>query len=192
MFDFFKTKVPKHGDTTTSAPPSSGAANSTQQRGNIRRELVRVVLKDTLRLHGVPLDWLACEVSSVTRSGGDADLRVELVIMKWQEKLLRYIPALSQQLLLGLDRFDPTVDHSRYLVSWRFSPDCGCPFMQMPEPVYWLKNRPTPSPTPGPASILDRRQFPRGPKKEPVLDAWPRGQDAPVSNFAPTDVSPLR
>ncbi len=192
MFDFFKTRVPRHGDPTASGPPSLGPANSTQQRGNIRRELVRVVLKDTLRLHGVPLDWLACEVSTVARSGSEEELRVDLVIMKWQEKLLRYIPALSQQLLLGLDRFDPSVDHSGYQVSWRFSPDCGCPFMQMPEPAYWLKNRPTPSPTPGPVSVLDRRQFPRAPKKEPVLDAWPRAKDAPVSNFAPTDVSPLR
>ena len=191
MFDFFKTKTPKTGETPASMLPGSGTGNSTQQRSNIRRELVRVVLKDTLRLHGVPLDWFACEVSVVARSTGAEELRIELVIMKWQEKLLRYIPALGQQLLFGMDRFDPTVDHSGYTVSWRFAPDCGCPFVQMPEPPYWQKNTLTPPP-PQPLALLDRRHGPRGPKQEPVLGVWPRSSNAPVSNFAPTDISPLR
>lgn len=194
MFDFFKTKRSSISEPSVSVLPTSGPTPSTQQGGSIRRELVRVVLKDTLRLHGVPLDWLGCEVSVVSRSSGVEELRVELVVLHWREQLVRYAPALQAQLLLGLDRFDPAEDHSGYIISWRFSPDCGCPFVEMPEASYWLKKRPSPTPTPTPTeplSMFDRRQSPRE-ARQPVLEPWPQTPAQPQDNFAPTNISPLR
>ena len=49
-----------------------------------------MVLKDTLRVHGIPAGWIGCEVSvSQDKSGGE-DLVVQLIIMKWNEALLRF------------------------------------------------------------------------------------------------------
>ena len=53
MFEFLKSKRPNNERPSRIAPVSA-TPNSTQQRGNVRRELIRVVLKDTLRLHGIP------------------------------------------------------------------------------------------------------------------------------------------
>ena len=189
MFEFFKKrKLPKSGPAATTAPAATAPA-STQQHTHIQRELVRVVLKDTLRQHGVPAGWIGCEVLVSPKRVSDEDLIIQLVILKWNEALLRYAPALERQLLLDLDRFDPTVNHSNYMVSWRFAPDCGCPSMQMPDPKFWLQAA-HPAPPPEPVAILDRRRSRRAKRPEKLDAPGPAYDDSP-QNFAPTKRAPL-
>ncbi|MDO8262069.1 MAG: hypothetical protein Q7T21_02480 [Gallionella sp.] len=188
MFDFLKSKRSKNKHTPNVAPVSV-TPNPSLQRSDVRRELIRVVLKDTLRHHGIPFGWLACEVIIIARTPGEEELNIQLVVMKWNELLLRYAPALQQQLLLGLDRFDPLVDHSKYIVSWRFSPDCGCPFAVMPEKSAWLQSV-SPQAEEEPLPILDRRHK-RRPPKAPLRDTTPSAaHDQPVG-FSPTQIAPL-
>ena len=78
---------------------------------------MRVVVKDTLRMHGIPIEWLGCETLIVRRSNKTDEVHIQVVMLKWNEKLLRYAPALEQQLRHELDRMDPTVDHSKYIIS---------------------------------------------------------------------------
>ena len=189
MFDFFKAKPPKSGRAATTTP-AAAAPTSTRQHTHIQRELVRVVLKDTLRQHGVPAGWIGCEVLVAPKRVSDEDLIVQLVILKWNDALLRYAPALERQLLLDLDRFDPTVNHSKYMVSWRFAPDCGCPLMEMPDPKYWA-HAAHPVPAPEPVAILDRRRS-RRPKRPEKPDLPGPAYDDSPQNFAPTKLSPLR
>lgn len=189
MFEFFKTKLPKSGQTAT-APPLATPPGNTQQHSHVQRELVRVVLKDMLRQHGVPGSWLGCEVLVSPKRVSDEDLVIQLVILKWNEALLRYAPALERQLLLDLDRFDPSVDHSRYLVSWRFAPDCGCPVSEMPDPKFWLQAA-HPAPPVEPIAILDRRRSKRA-KRTQKFDLPDSDYDNLPQNFAPTEPAPLR
>src|SRR5450830_1392619 len=162
MFSFLKTKRPAN-DNQASIAPDSALPNTASQNQTIRRELIRVVLKDTLRLHGIPFGWLACEVIVITRSASEEHLHIQLVVIKWSEQLLRFAPALQQQLLLGLDRFEPAIAHSSYIVSWRFSPECDCPFTNMPDPNAWLGNTKIQA-TEEPMSVLDRRKTKRPPQ----------------------------
>jgi len=180
MFSFLK---PKRADNRPqhSALPTSVSPNSSMQPTNLRRELIRVVLKDTLRLQGIPFGWLACEVLIIPREPGEDAVHIQLIVMKWNEKLLRYALALQHQLLLGLDRFDPLVDHSKYIVSWRFSPNCGCPFTKMPDPKTWLQSD-APQTADEPLSVLDRRHA-RRPAAEPEKHS---------DDYLPTQLTPLQ
>lgn len=189
MFGFLKSKRSESRHTPSVAPVSA-TPNPSLQRSDVRRELIRVVLKDTLRLHGIPFGWLACEVTIIARAPGEEELHIQLVVMKWNELLLRYAPALQQQLLLGLDRFDPLGDHSRYIVSWRFSPDSGCPFAVMPDRNVWLQSV-LPQADKEPIPILDRRHKRRAPNA-PTLDLPPPGARGHSPGFMPTEVIPLR
>ncbi|NMM12988.1 MAG: hypothetical protein HHJ17_05510 [Rhodoferax sp.] len=189
MFDFLNKKHPKN-EPPSSVSPISVTPSGSQQHSNVQRELIRVVLKDTLRLHGIPLNWLACEVILIARAPGDEELHIQLVVMKWNEQLLRYATALQQQLLHGLDRFDPSVDHSRYIVSWRFTPDSGCPAVAMPDPKVWLQSTLPPA-NEVPASVLDRRSSRRAPNA-PALSPSPSGTPAPSPDFSATQMSPLQ
>ena len=191
MFGFFKAK-PAKPDRARATPPAGASPPpvSTRQHTHIQRELVRVVLKDTLRQHGIPGGWVGCEVLAAPKWASDEDLFVQLVILKWNEALLRYAPVLERQLLLDLDRFDPTVNHSRYVVSWRFAPDCGCPSVEMPDPTFWLKAA-HPAPPPEPVAILDRRRSKRV-KRTEKFDLPNSTYDNLPQNFAPTEPAPLR
>lgn len=190
MFEFFKAKPPKSGRSANTTPAATTPPTSTRQHTHIQRELIRVVLKDTLRQHGVPAGWVGCEVLVPPKQVSDEDLIVQLVILKWNDALLRYAPALERQLLLDLDRFDPTVNHSRYMVSWRFAPDCGCPLMEMPDPKFWTQTT-QPVPAPEPVAILDRRRS-RRPKRPEKPDLPSPATDNSSQNFAPTRRAPLR
>jgi len=185
MFEFLKKK-PSQSMDTSSTPPSALPPHS-----DLRRELIRVVLKDTLRRHGIPFHWLACEVIIIPRGPGEEELHIQLVILKWHDQLLQYAQALQQQLLLGLERFDPSVDHSQYMVSWRLSPDCDCPAREMPAPGFWLQQATAPVPD-APLSLLDRRKTPRKSKTGAVVST-PTQPPAPApAMFSPTQMTPLR
>jgi len=172
MFGFLKRDKPKA--SSVSQRPSELGPNTTQQHTDIQRELIRVVLKDTLRLHSVPAGWLTCEVVVVPRRAGHEDLIIQLIVLKWNQTLLQCALALEQELLLGLDRFDPSVDHSRYIVSWRFAPSCGCPLSRMPEGHVWL--------APAPPATPPRPKF-----DLPLSD-----RDFGNNDFAPTEPIGLR
>jgi hypothetical protein len=142
MFGFWKSGRTGRKHTGTAAEenaslPSSSIPLSTQQHTATHRELVRVVLRDTLRLNGIPTDWVGCEILTRSRRGDEGALLIQLLIHHWHEGLLRYAPLLQQQLLQGLQRFDPASDHSRHTVSWKFSPACRAPHNEMPPPSFW-------------------------------------------------------
>jgi hypothetical protein len=161
----------------------------------MQRELVRVVLKDTLRRSGVPLEWLTCEVVTLAHGSDNetGQLQIQLTLMQWHELFLRYAPALEHKLLLGLDRFEPSVDHSKYVISWRFAPDCGCPFTVMPPPLVWSHDPAPAAAEEEPASVLDRRHATRPSK------AAAQGSQAPSTpprrddgGYERTELSPFR
>ncbi len=201
MFKFFKSSTHAEATDSRMGPPSVSHSlpqslpsqfqhsRSNTSSSDLQRELIRVVLKDTLRRHGIPFDWLSCEVIIVPQTAESAEqLHIQLMLMKWHELFLRYALALERQLIRGLDRFDPSVDHSRYIISWRISLDCGCPFGALPPPVVWQHDEEPQAAAQEAPSVLDRRHAPRPPNS-----ALPRpGKRADDGDYERTELSPFR
>jgi hypothetical protein len=190
MFEFLKASHPQNA-RASGAQPDSVPAQTAPQYTNTNRKLVHMVFKDTLRVHGIPVDWLACETIIVPRGLATEELHIHLVVMKWNESLLRYASALQLQLLSGLDRFEPSVDHSKYVISWRFSPACACPVNLMPEPNFWVQETQSSDVEEYP-SILD---WPKSKWREPasiyssdVPDGQGKNED---DDYERTRLSPL-
>lgn len=167
MFKFLRTdqdkKTPVGSPLANSSPPVSGRS---QSPSTTVRELIRVVLRDSLRGNGIPTDWIGCELTPRSDDSEDGGQLIQLVINRWHEELMAYTPLLQQQFLQGLQRFDPTGDHSRHLVVWKFSRTCGYPRTAMPSPEFWLAK-------------------PTAPAKA-KFDLPPSSMDALVDDFAPT------
>lgn len=159
-----------------SAPDSRLAAEpsmSTQSQTDIQRELIRVVLKATLRQHGIPTEWIGSDVTVIgRRSGGKKAFFVHLIVQEWNQALLNFAPELQNQLLLALDQFEPKVDHSNYIVSWRFSSECGCPYTRMPDPMFWMQDA-----LPPPKQSLPGRAAQAGHAARPKFDLPPSTWD---------------
>lgn len=126
------------GETSSSRSPNSVSSTS-RQHTTTHRDLPRVVLRDILRLNGIPTDWISCEVAPLTYGDGDDAFMIQLVIQKWHEALLAHAPLLQQQLVMGLKRFDPASDHSIHVMVWKFSPNLVYPLTGMPPPDFWTK-----------------------------------------------------
>lgn len=183
MFKFLsrgKTKTVEAPDSV----PATGSPPNTRQHSDIQRELVRVVLKDCLRVNGIPLTWLGCEVTALSSRARGEELLVRLVVLKWDDRLVLFLPALQKQLIEGLDRYEPDIDHSTYAMSWRFAPDCGCPHVKLPAPATWTE----PAPTQTAAQATGAK-----PKFDLPPSAWdhPIGPDSAHAPFAPTVPSHL-
>lgn len=208
MFKFFgfgKKKPATASQTARTSTRPGHDSNSPESRGvtlqhtDVQRELVRVVLKDTLRLHGIPAGWIACEVTGISHRNMDDELFVHLIIMQWNDALIRYAPALQGQLIQGLDRFEPGVDHSGYVVSWMFSPSCQCPYDKMPNSSFWSQTLQAPqAPATGtPLSSQTPSVEPAPPSAnssaKPKFDL-PRSamDDVRADDFAPTEPSAMR
>jgi hypothetical protein len=188
LFGFLKPKRVSNISVQSVAPVSAAARPNI----NARRDLIRVALKNTMQIHGIPLNWMACEVVSIMRGPDREELHIQLVIKKWSEQLLRFAMALQRQLLIGLDRFEPAVDHSGYVVSWRFSSDCDCPFPLMPSPDAWVKVVELPVEAES-MSVLDRRRSNRRSKRPSnVSKPYPSLSDDGVQhrNFEETLILP--
>lgn len=163
MFGFFKKRLPVAPSPAHSVSPKSSSVSTYKSstisvsKNDLRLELVRTVLKDTMRAHGLPADWLRAELTVPTGDTANGSLHIRIIMTKWNGSLLKYTMALERLILTGMDRYDPAVDHSGYTVSWQFAKNCVCPFPTLPPPESWLKKK---NPAPKMAAtedVFDRR-----------------------------------
>jgi len=136
MFDFFK-KVTKSSADDLSGKGASTHFHSTRREGLQPLELANLVLSDTVNRNGIPKGWLQVEFLTLDPQLEGVEVHLQLVMRRWSEQLLRYSAALQQQFLAGLDHFEPNVDHSNFVISWRFEEGCAMPSALIPEGVAW-------------------------------------------------------
>ena len=134
LFNFGQIKK-RNGKATSLAPVPAPAVD--QQHTATRRELIRIVLRDTLHKHGIPAAWVGCETVLVTHSAHQPAYLTHLVFRKYDEQLIRFAPAIQQQLSLGLGRFVSAIDPSTYIFYWKFPAESDCPITAMPVPSFW-------------------------------------------------------
>ena len=116
----------------------------------------------------------------------ESRLLVQLLILHWDERLLKYSLAIQRQLTVQLIRLDPASAQWLQGVVWRYAPGATSPFMSMPDPKVWAVH---PSGPPAKHDVLDRRVFSRtgslfprhldrrkDPHREPKKDAQAGGQ----------------
>lgn len=169
-----------------SRPPSQLASGYSQQTSGApasssatRRELLRVVLRDTLNRHGIPAAWLSAEVLASTSRSGERGIHWRLVVKHWEPRLMIHGVAFQQSLIKRVTTFDPLAANWLMGISWQFAlPDESvCP--AMPHPGLWTGEPTVAAPKAsttaggsgdviaGPVTIRD----PAAPANPPLADA---------------------
>jgi hypothetical protein len=113
------------------------ARGSATEQGNLRRELLRHVLRKTLNRHGIPLSWLSAEMLVATSRGRETGIHWRLLIKHWDPRLMTYAVGLQNSLITRLLSQDPHAADWLMGISWRYAlPDeSNCP--AMPYPGFW-------------------------------------------------------
>jgi len=122
-----------------------------------RRELVRVALRDLRRAHGIPAPWLDCEVLAVRSRSGASHIFVRILVLQWDERLLKYALAFQRHLGVEITRLDPRATEWLQGMAWEFAPSAtaSCPHLKMPKPASWAPS--TPLQPAASVDVLDRR-----------------------------------
>jgi hypothetical protein len=101
-----------------------------------RRELVQVVLRDTMRRHGIPSSWIDCRILSVVSRSSMSGMHVQLIVRDGVDRLLNYVPAFQGSFMDEIARFDPRVDDWLFSLAWQFQNFNGVN-ATMPDPGVW-------------------------------------------------------
>ena len=118
-------------------PPPSQLAGSSGSQGRSRRELLRVVLRDTLNRHGIPADWFDAEVLVSTSRSGERGIHWRLVVKNSDPRLLNCAVALQHALIKRLTTFDPLAAAWLTGLSWQYALPDDAPYPAMPHPRTW-------------------------------------------------------
>jgi hypothetical protein len=108
--------------------------DSQGERNAPRRELVQVVLRDTMRKHGIPSDWIDCRILSTISRSGRRGLHVNFVVRQAHEQLLPYVFAFQDSFERELARYDTRSKDWLLSRGWEFM---GVNAAQMPDPNAW-------------------------------------------------------
>src|SRR4051812_48439335 len=100
---------------------SDDADGDAVEREASRRELVKLVLRETMRRHAVPSDWIECRMLPVVNSKRKSGLHVQLIVKQGQGNLLRYIPAFQSGMMAEIEKFDARAWDWLLSISWQFA-----------------------------------------------------------------------
>ena len=104
---------------------------------DIRRELLRVRTRNTLRLSGIPETWIEAQVL-LEPAGGRTFMHLRLVVRHWDQRLMRYAIAFQRKLLQEIERIDPQATQWLLSIVWAFPPELESPDPELPQPSAWL------------------------------------------------------
>ena len=156
----------KERDGDAGDPPSgpyheteSTNEDSDGSRNAPRRELVQVIMRDTMRKHGIPSDWIECRILSTVSRSGRQGLHVNFVVRQAHDRLLTYVFAFQDSFEREFARYEPRYKDWLMSLGWEFQ---DVKIDAMPHPKAW-------SPS-GPAPLTPERPEARDPAFAPTED----------------------
>lgn len=126
---------------------SPGSANS------VRKDLLKVALRDMLMRNGIPQSWLSADMLRTSSPRREQGLHVRFLVRRWEPRLMLHGPALEQEFANRLLALDPQSGDWLMGFSWQFAMDdtSACP--PLPHPGAWTAPPPAAAQTPqGPAT----------------------------------------
>ena len=102
-----------------------------------RRELVRMLTRDSLRISGIPDRWIESQMLLETGRDGQTFIHLRLIVKHWDEGLMRYVVAFQRRLRTEIERFEPNARQWLLTITWQYEVDDECPFLFMPDAVSW-------------------------------------------------------
>mgnify|MGYP001616975846 CR=1 FL=1 len=184
----------KAGAEPSQPASSSGFEDSDQDavedepsRGPGRREAVHMVLRETMRQHGIPADWIEGRtLKLVDPVRATAGTYVTLVIKGGQDRLLTYVPAFQASFREALARFDPRVFDWLRGVNWEFADGSAAPAAAQPKAKAAAL-----APGPAPALALAPADPPPNSGFDPPPSLIPAPQSPPEADEHERDLQAL-
>ena len=118
-----------------------------------RTQLVQVLLRDVLRRHGIPFNWVESQMLVVASRSRGTGMYVRLIMKHWDDRLITHAFALQNTLLADIARFEPRAFDWLHGVSWQLDVDASCPHTTLPQKAYWQEPTKPATPAAAPAAV---------------------------------------
>jgi hypothetical protein len=128
---------PGHARGTTNSTQFEASQMAAGSPHQVRKDLLRLALRETLSRNGIPQAWLAADMLRTTSTTREQGLHVRFVLRAWEPRLVLHGPALEQEFMQRLLLLDPQAEGWLMGFSWQFAlPDASvCP--PLPHPATW-------------------------------------------------------
>ena len=139
----FASSAPAGNPASQPAPHSVPASTlkskgpMSQEENSSRRELLRLVLRDTLNRTGIPTSWIGADLLAATSRGREPGIHVRLLLKHWDPRLMQHGIAFENAYKKRVLTLDPLSERWLLGISWQYSldDDSACP--PMPHPGIW-------------------------------------------------------
>lgn len=128
--------APSNSQPHSDGPPTiaDGSANA------LRRQLIQVLLKDSVRRHGIPMHWLDCQMLLVSSRSRGEGMYLRIIMKHWDLRMLTYAVAFEKSLMTDITRFEPHASDWLYGISWQMDVGDSCPYPDLPNRHLWEKH----------------------------------------------------
>jgi hypothetical protein len=110
-----------------------------------RRELVQIVLRDTMRKHGIPSDWIDCRILSVVTRRKTSGMHVQFIVSKGQSRLLAFVQPFQDSFWEEIEKFEPRARDWLFSLAWQFDGTGSAVSRSMPGPNDWHEDAAQPA-----------------------------------------------
>lgn len=117
--------------------PSQNAGGGVESPQAVRKELLRTVLRETLKYNGFPASWIVADAISTTSPRNEPGIHVRLVIRHWDSRLPQYAVAFQHHFEARLHTLDPQAGHWLMGVSWQYELPAEAQWPALPPPATW-------------------------------------------------------
>jgi len=138
----FKASLPPSQFVASQFPASqlplgSSARDAATSQHAIRKDLLRMVLRDTLNRNGIPATWMGVEALAATSRGREPGIHARLTVRYWDARLMEHAVALQDNFEKRLFAMDPLAGNWLLGISWQFMLEdkSSCP--ALPHPGSW-------------------------------------------------------
>jgi hypothetical protein len=129
--------MPPPPSTPPSAPLSQPPARTAAEAElDLKKELLRVVLANTLKRNGVPPQWISGEINAMNLPSGEEWIEVRLALQVDEPRFLTYLTSFQADFERRLIAIAPEAKQWLSRIAWTLTPD---PVYEvaMPSPEYW-------------------------------------------------------
>jgi len=118
-------------------PPSQTSVNGMESPQAVRKELLRLVLRETLKYNGVPGTWITADALVATSSRRESGIHVRLVVKHWDERFAQYAVAFQNNFETRLLTLDPLASSWLMGISWQYDLPVDAQWPSLPAPATW-------------------------------------------------------
>lgn len=113
------------------------APSDARQQFTVRRDLLKLVLRDTLTRTGIPTAWMDVQAVAATSSAKGAGVHARLVVKHWNPQLMMHAPGLEHSFGQRLMALDPLADQWLMGFSWQLALAPDVEVAPLPRPGTW-------------------------------------------------------